>query len=239
MIGMRGTGGHRDKPIPKDGSIPDLAVAVGPRVHHLAQPGGHGFDAHRTGRPGPPHRSAGRILRRTRARRRRADRHGWVRAQPHRLAVAVRIGDGLLGPSPPAPPDYPGGPRFGRQDPAANTARGTLCVPPAFGQRIVDQGADQPVPAARAVVSRRRGDHRGFRPLHPAGPGGRLRRSRSHGQRRVFAKPVPGVAFPPTAADSRPRSCVAPAPRLGAISSSATGCRWPTMSRMARAGTKS
>src|SRR6516225_5570657 len=76
-------GGHRDKPISEDGSVPNLAVAVGPRVHHVAQPGGHGFDAHRTGRPSPPYRSACRILRRTRARRRRADHHGWVRAQPH------------------------------------------------------------------------------------------------------------------------------------------------------------
>ena len=46
-----------------------------------------------------------------------------------------------------------GGARRGRQDPAAGPARGTLCLPPVFGERVVDQGAHQPVPAARRCAA--------------------------------------------------------------------------------------
>jgi hypothetical protein len=37
--------------------IPKPLIPVRHWVHHVTQPGGHGFDGRRTGRPGPPHRS--------------------------------------------------------------------------------------------------------------------------------------------------------------------------------------
>ena len=75
--------------------VSEPVVAVGPRLHHPAQPGDHGLDAHRPGGPCPRHRTAGRVLRRTRPRRRRADHHRRLRAQPHRLAAAVRRATGV------------------------------------------------------------------------------------------------------------------------------------------------
>ncbi|EUA01492.1 hypothetical protein I547_3751 [Mycobacterium kansasii 824] len=36
----------------RDEPVPEFVVAVRPRFHLAAQPGGHGFDAHRPGRPG-------------------------------------------------------------------------------------------------------------------------------------------------------------------------------------------
>ena len=76
-------------------SVPEPVVAVGSWLHHAAQPGGHGLDAHRSGGPRPRYRPAGRVLRRARPRRRRADHHRRLRAQPHRLAAAVRRADGV------------------------------------------------------------------------------------------------------------------------------------------------
>ena len=83
------------------------------------------------------------------------------------------------------------GARRGRQDPAADPACGTLCLPSVFGERVVDQGADQPVPAARVAECRRH--RRRLRALRGAGPRRRLRRCRDHGQRRLSAQPVPGA----------------------------------------------
>src|SRR4029077_13642882 len=143
--------------------LSEPVVAVGSRLHHAAQPCGDGFDAHRPRGPGPRHRPAGRVLRRARPRRRRADHHRRLRPQPHRLAAAVRRPDALVVGRPSAPADHRTGARRGRQDPAADPARGSLCVPPLFGERIVDQGADQPVPSAG--IARCQRDHRRLRPL--------------------------------------------------------------------------
>lgn len=137
---------------------------------------------------------ARRLLRRTCTRRRRADHHRWLRAQPHRMAAAVRLRTRHFGASPTAPPNHQGGPRFGCKDPAANPARRTLRLPPTCGQRLADQGADHPVSSASTIGSRGRSDHRGFRPLRAVGPRCRLRRRRNHGQRRVSAQSVPGAA---------------------------------------------
>ena len=143
-----------------------------------------------------------------------------------------------------------GGARRGRQDPAADPARRTLCLPPVFGQRVVDQGADQPVPAAQLSSRGVERHHRRFRALRAAGPRGRLRRRRDHGQRGLPAQPVPGAAHQQAhrrlgrhtgEAPPLPRRDRASHPRgrRDATSSSATGCRWPTTSRTARAGTRS
>ena len=170
---------------PETGEADDLSkpvVPVGSRVHHAAQPGDHGFDAHRSGGPCQPYRPARRVLRRTRPRRRRPDHHRWLRAQPDRLVAAVRLGAGLLRAGAPAPSHHQRGARSGRQDPAADPARRTLCVPPTFGERVVDQGADQPVSSAPALVARRAEHDRRLRALRAAGPRGRLRRRRNHGQ---------------------------------------------------------
>ena len=67
-------------------TLPEPVVAVGPWLHHPAQPGGDGLDAHRPGGPGPRHRPARRVFRRTGPRRRRPDHHrrlcpqqtGWL-----------------------------------------------------------------------------------------------------------------------------------------------------------------
>ena len=48
-----------------------------------------------------------------------------------------------------------------------------------------------------------------------------------------------GVVHRRSGDDSQSRSCVAAAPQWVRTSSSATGCRWPTMWRTARAGTRS
>ena len=168
-------------------------VPVGSRIHHAAQPGDHGFDAHRPGGSGPQHRPARRVLRRTRPRWRRPDHHRRIRTQPDRLAAAVRLRPHLVRAGTPTPAHHHGGARCRRQDPAADPARRTLCVPSAFGQRIVDQGADQPLPSTPPLVERRAEHHRRLRSLRTAGPRGRLRRCRNHGQRRVFAQPVPGA----------------------------------------------
>ena len=178
-----------------EGGLDDLSepvVAVGSRLHHAAQPRGDGFDAHRPGGPCPRHRPARRVLRRARPRRRRPDHHRRLRPEPHRLAAAVRRADALVVGRPSPPPDHRTGARRGRQDPAADPARGTLCVPPVFGERIVDQGADQPVPSAGTARCRRH--HRRLRPLRRAGPRSGLRRRRDHGQRRLPAQPVPRAA---------------------------------------------
>ena len=45
----------------------------------------------------------------------------------------------------------------------------------------------------RTLVERRAEHHRRLRPLRATGPRGGLRRCRNHGQRRVFAQPVPGA----------------------------------------------
>ena len=81
-----------------------------------------------------------------------------------------------------------------RQDPAADPARRTLRLPSALGERVVDQGPDQPVSSTHAVLGWRAEHHRRLRALRAAGPRGRLRRRRDHGQRRVSAQPVPGAA---------------------------------------------
>ena len=101
----------------------------------------------------------------------------------------------------------------------------------------------------RALAKRRR-HHRRLRALRGAGPRRRLRRCRDHGQRGLSGQPVPGAAHQqahrrvgrftreaPTVS-GRDRASHAARPS-GRTSSSATGCRWPTTSRTARAGTKS
>ena len=129
------------------------------------------------------------VLRRTGARRRRPDHHRRVRAQPHRMAAAVRLADGVVVGGTSTPPHHRRRARRGRQDPAADTARGTLCLPTAFGERIGDQSADQSLQAARTEERRR---HRPrLRAVRGAGPRRRLRRCRDHGQRRLSGQPVP------------------------------------------------
>ena len=102
----------------------------------------------------------------------------------------------------------------------------------------------------RSVLARRRGHHRRLRALRAAGPRGRLRRRRDHGQRGLSAQPVPRAAHQQAhrrmgrhagEAPTHARRDRASHPRGGrdATSSSATGCRWPTTSRTARAGTRS
>ena len=171
-------------------TYPKLVVAVGSWLHHAAQPRGDGFDAHRAGGPCPRHRSASRVLRRARPRWCRPDHHRRVCAEPRRLAAAVRRADDLHLRRAAASPDHTAGARRRRQDPAAGTACRTLCVSPVFGERIVDQGADQPVPSAQRCARCRR-HHRRLRPLRRAGPRGRLRRRGDHGQRGLPAQPVP------------------------------------------------
>ncbi|OOK79220.1 flavin oxidoreductase / NADH oxidase family protein [Mycobacterium kansasii] len=63
--------------------------------------------------------------------------------------------------------------------------------------------------------------------------------STSSWHRAPTSAPIPGAAQRPTAGGSRWRLCDAPAPRWVPTSSSVTGCRWPTTSSMAKAGTKS
>jgi NADH:flavin oxidoreductase / NADH oxidase family len=81
------------------------------------------------------------------------------------------------------------GARRGRQDPVADPARGSLCLPSFFGERIVDQGADQPVPSAGIAGCRRH--HRRLRPLRRTGPRSGVRRRGDHGQRGLPAQAVP------------------------------------------------
>ncbi len=64
----------------------------------------------------------------------------------------------------------------------ADLARRTLCVPPAFGERVVDQGADQPFSPASALVTRGAEHDRRLRALRAVRPRSRLRRRRNHGQ---------------------------------------------------------
>ena len=83
-----------------------------------------------------------------------------------------------------------------------------------------------------------------------AGPRGRLRRRRDDGLRGLPDQPVPGAAHEQAhrrlgrhageaAAARRSRSSGASARPSATTSSSSTGCRWPTRSRAARAGTRS
>ncbi|WP_219070259.1 PadR family transcriptional regulator [Candidatus Mycobacterium methanotrophicum] len=58
----------------------------------------------------------------------------------------------------------------------------SLCVSPAFGERVVDQGHDQPVSPASALVTRGAEHDRRLRALRAARPRCRLRRRRNHGQ---------------------------------------------------------
>ncbi len=135
------------------------------------------------------HRPTRRVLRRASPRRRRPDHHRRICAEPHRLAAAVRVADGVVVGGTSTSPHHRRRARRGRQDPAADPARGTLCLPSVFGERVGDQGADQSVQAAR--VAERRRHHRRLRPLRGTGPRRGLRRRRDHGQRRLSAQPVP------------------------------------------------
>src|SRR5689334_11952743 len=86
-----------------------------------------------------------------------------------------------------APQDHTAGARRARQDPAAGIARRTLCVPPVFGERIIDQGADQSVPSE--------GSHRA--PTDAPTPGDPHRRLGGAFLLRssAVAAPRPGVDF--------------------------------------------
>ncbi len=138
--------------------------------------------------------------------------------------------------------------RRGRQDPAAGAARGTLCLPPVLGERIVDQGADQPVPATRAAG--RRGTPSATScaarcwPARPATTASRSWAARatcstSSWHRARTSGRTDGAARRRSGAGCPSRSCAAPARPSAETSSSATACRWPTTSRTARAGTRS
>ena len=234
-----------DRPLPKP------AVPPGPRLHHAAQPGDHGLDAHRARGPGARHRPAGSVLRRTRPRRRRAHHHRRLRAQPHRLAAPVRGAAGVF--------------RRRRADTAASprpcTTRAARsccrsCTPAATPTTRCSVSASSIKAPINPFRPRKLSD-RGvedtiarLRALRAAGPGGRLRRRRDHGQRGLPAQPVPGAAHQQahrrsgaarrrSGAACRSRSCAAPARPSARTSSSATGCRWPTTSRTVRAGTRS
>ena len=89
-----------------------------------------------------------------------------------------------------------------------------------------------------------------FVALRPAGPRGRVRRRRDHGQRGLSAQPVPRAAHqqahrrvgrhpreaPPHARRDRAAHPRGRRPRLHHL---LPACRWPTTSRTARAGTRS
>src|SRR5690606_6017674 len=80
---------------PRSHALPAPVRAARPGLHHPAQPRAHGLDAYRAGGSQARLPQAGRIFRRTRRRRRGADRHGWLLAQLRRLADPVRQPPGL------------------------------------------------------------------------------------------------------------------------------------------------
>src|SRR3546814_1632528 len=71
-------------------ALPAPVRTARPGFHHLAQPGADGLDAHRP--RGPPARLSQTrgLFRRTRRRRRRADGHRRLLAEPGRLAESFR-----------------------------------------------------------------------------------------------------------------------------------------------------
>ena len=71
-------------------SLPASVRAPRPGLHHAAQPRADGVDAHRPGGPGARLPEAGGLFRRARRGRRGPDRHRRLRAEPGRLAEAVR-----------------------------------------------------------------------------------------------------------------------------------------------------
>ena len=147
----------------------------------------------------------------------------------------------------PASPHHQRGARRRRQDPAAGAARGALCLPPVFGERVVDQGPHQPVsPRAGSPVGASRQRSTTSRAAHgwPATPATTASRSwaaraicsTSSSRRARTSAPTSGAAHRRNAGASRWRSCAEPGRPSGRTSSSATGCRWPTTSRMVRVG---
>ena len=119
---------------------------------------------------------------------------------------------------------------------------GPLRLPPAGSVGLGDQGADQPVPAARALRARDRAPDRRLRQLRRAGARSRVRRRRDHGLRGLLHQPVPRAPHQQAhrragAARRRTARRIAGgdrAPRAGGrrarTSSSSTGCPWPSSS---------
>ena len=228
---------------------PNSVVAVGSWVHHAAQPGGDGLDAHRPGGPRPRHRPARRVLRRAGPRRRRPDHHRRVRARTA-PAGCCRSPRSWLSSSEAR--------RHRRITDAVHDEGGKILLQILHAGRYAYHPFSVSASAIKAPINpfrpraltECRRHHRRLRPLRGAGPRSRVRRCRDHGQRGLSAQPVPGAAHQQAhrrvgrharEAPALPGRDRAPHPRgrRRRTSSSATGCRWPTTSRTARAGTRS
>ena len=128
-----------------------------PRLHHAREPRADGLDAH--GPRGGARRlcADGRVLRRARARRRRADRHRRHRAELRRAGRAAGVAAVVSVAGRQAPAHHRRGPRGRRQDRHADPARRPLRVSPAVGRAVGHPLADHAVQAARAhPLGRRR-----------------------------------------------------------------------------------
>ena len=150
----------------------------------------------------------------------------------------------------PPPRHHRGRPRQRRAHRPAAAARRPLRLPPVQRQRVEEQVADHPVRRPRDVRARGPPHRRRLRALGRAGPRGRLRRHRDHGQRGLPDQPVPRAARqPPHRRMGRLGREPAPLPgrdrarrpggRGRPTSSSSTGSRCSTSSTAARTGTTS
>ena len=191
---------------------------------------------------------AGRVLRRARPRRRRPDRHRRLRAEPHRLAAAVRRQADQS-------PSRPAGTATVTDAVHAEGGRIALQILHAGRYALPRRSASPPrrsrprsTRSGRAALTDRGVARQidGVRRLRRAGAGGRLRRRRDHGRPRATSSTSScaertnkrtdrwgGSAGEPAPARGRDRPAD-PRTRSAPTSSSSTGCRWPTWSRAAR-----
>ena len=138
------------------------------------------------------------------------------------MAAAVRLAAGVVVGGAQAPSHHRRRARRGRQDPAADPARGTLCLPPVLGECVGDQGADQPVHTTRAAQTSTAPSTTSPAARNwPAKPATTVWRSwaaraicsTSSSRRAPTSARTRGAARPRSADDSPSRSCAAAARR--------------------------
>ena len=176
--------------------LSEPVVALGPWLHHPAQPGRHGLDAHRASRTGPATPTARRVLRRACPRRRRADHHRRLRPQPHRLAAARSPREMLSSAD---------ARRHRRITSAVHDEGGKILLQVLHAGRYAYHPLSVSASSIKAPINLFghaalrdvNGTIDDFVALRTAGPRGRVRRRRDHGQRGLSAQPVPRAAHQP------------------------------------------